>query len=554
MLQSESAVIPRENLVSEMYQDNTKSIAALLIFVALALAAGRIAVVSDIEQNTALVSANDKSRWCTIASLVERGTYAIEEQEAVTYNDSRRKDKTVKPWRTIDKVRHTGADGELHYYSSKPPLFPTMVAGLYWIVNKATGMTLTSEPTYLVRILLAMVNLPMLALFLIATVRSIGIVCKNNWGNLLATLAVCFGTMVLPFTVALNNHLPAATCTATTMWLYLIATRRLEAQPAEKVPLWLWFLAGLSAAFAAANELPALSMLVFWGLLFLILSRASALPFIAGAAVIVVGFFGTNYLAHESWRPPYAHRGTGDLIFELESQPEELLPAVLRDELRKQDLIGEDDEIVIEQSLEQGRWPVKCNGQVYAVFHPDSSPVAGKWAVTHWDDWYDYPNTHWTPARLNGVDKGESSRAVYFLHMTIGHHGIFSLSPIWLLVPLGFVMGVRHVSKGYRLMTVASLVSSLVCIAFYISRSEIDRNYGGVSACFRWLLWFAPLWLMAASPVIEKFADRKGFQWAFAGMLAVSMFSAASSLNTPFQHPWLYRFWAFLEIFGVSGG
>ena len=52
------------------------------------------------------------------------------------------------PWGTIDKVRHLGSDGKQHDYSSKPPLFPTLVAGVYKVVNLAPGMTLTDQPIY----------------------------------------------------------------------------------------------------------------------------------------------------------------------------------------------------------------------------------------------------------------------------------------------------------------------------------------------------------------------------------------------------------------------
>ena len=36
-----------------------------------------------------------------------------------------------------------------------------------------------------------------------------------------------------------------------------------------------------------------------------------------------------------------------------------------------------------------------------------------------------------------GIDRGEPSPAVYALHVLVGHHGIFSLTPIWLLSAWG---------------------------------------------------------------------------------------------------------------------
>src|SRR4029079_3545931 len=74
---------------------------------------------------TPVFSANDSSRWATVWSLAERGTYQIDEI-------------IRRPgWDTIDKVRY-----QEHFYSSKPPLLSTIVAGLYWALNRATGLDL----------------------------------------------------------------------------------------------------------------------------------------------------------------------------------------------------------------------------------------------------------------------------------------------------------------------------------------------------------------------------------------------------------------------------
>src|SRR4051812_39597448 len=62
-----------------------------------------------------MLSANDRSRWCTVWSLAERGTFQID--EIIRYPG----------WSTIDMVRQ-----QEHFYSSKPPLLPVCVAGLYW--------------------------------------------------------------------------------------------------------------------------------------------------------------------------------------------------------------------------------------------------------------------------------------------------------------------------------------------------------------------------------------------------------------------------------------
>lgn len=521
-----------------------QSVYYVLVFVTLAIAAGRIAVVTSKDGSTAFLSANDRSRWCTVASLVEQGTYSIDKQIEISDEIMRNR----RPWQTIDRVRHYDPDDGLqHSYSSKPPLFPTLVAGVYKVFNLFTGMTLSEYPIYATRILLIMINLPLLALFLYGTIDSIDRVCRGEWTRRFAALSCCFGTMILPFSISLNNHLPAAAATAVALWIYVFAAERLDDSDggeSQHVPKWLWLVAGLGASFAAANELPALSMMVFWFLLFAMLDRASIMPFFAGAAIVAIGFFGTNWIAHESLRPAYAHRGNGDLIANLDSRTENAgvpMEQEIHDVLSNQGLINSNTNVLIKESDEDERWLVDANHQQFALLKTSSG-----WQLAHWDDWYEYPGSYWTGENRKGVDLGEPSRWIYFFHMTFGHHGLFSLTPIWLLVPLGLVTGLSFGPPDFRRLAFAVLVATLVCLFFYLARPEIDRNYGGVSACFRWMLWFAPLWLLMIAPVIERFAEKRERRIILVAMLALSVFSVSTALDTPWQSPWLYQFWVFL--------
>jgi hypothetical protein len=72
------------------------------------------------------LSSNDRSRWMHVRALVEHGTFEI---------DALLREPT---WDSIDKVQHRGRDGELHYYSSKPPLLATLIAGEYWLIHRLT--------------------------------------------------------------------------------------------------------------------------------------------------------------------------------------------------------------------------------------------------------------------------------------------------------------------------------------------------------------------------------------------------------------------------------
>ena len=76
----------------------------LLIVTSAATMVGRILAVESRSGKTTMLSANDRSRWCTIRALVDHGTYEI--------------DQVIQPktdWYTIDMVRHQGADGREHY-------------------------------------------------------------------------------------------------------------------------------------------------------------------------------------------------------------------------------------------------------------------------------------------------------------------------------------------------------------------------------------------------------------------------------------------------------
>jgi hypothetical protein len=77
-------------------------------------------------------------------------------------------------------------------------------------------------------------------------------------------------------------------------------------------------------------------------------------------------------------------------------------------------------------------------------------------------------------------------------------------------------------------------------------RPEIDRNYGGVSICFRWMLWFTPLWLFAVAPAVNYAGTWLNGRIFLMVLLAMSVFSVAASLDSPWQSPWIYRFWMFL--------
>src|SRR5207245_11373371 len=106
------------------------------------------------------------------------------------------------------------------------------------------------------------------------------------------------------------------------------------------------------------------------------------------------------------------------------------------------------------------------------------------------------------------------SKGIYVLHLLIGHHGIFSLSPIFLLTAAGTIYGLvkTHKPTGpangsepdkqqderpqLRMVALLTLLLSVVVLAFYIALvNDRNRNYGGWTSGLRCLLCLTPLWL-----------------------------------------------------------
>jgi hypothetical protein len=138
-----------------------------------------------------------------------------------------------------------------------------------------------------------------------------------------------------------------------------------------------------------------------------------------------------------------------------------------------------------------------------------------------------------------GIDANQESSAVYLMHCTIGHHGIFSLTPIFLLT-LWSWPDVKS-WKSHKLWPIhaAGLFLTVVVMGFYLTRTA-NYNYGGNTAGLRWVFWLIPFWLLAMLPLFDRFAARPWFI-GIAGLLLVgSVASMASASSNPWRPSWLY--------------
>jgi hypothetical protein len=289
------------------------------------------------------------------------------------------------------------------------------------------------------------------------------------------------------FAVTINNHFVAAAAIMVSAAGYLRIEREREGDPhTAHVPATHclstppharptdFIVTGLAAAFAVTNELPALSYFVLLAAALLWHSARPTLTwFVPAAAGILLLALGTNYLAHQTWSPPYMHRAEG-----------------------------------------------------------------GDWSS---GNWYVYPGSYWSSDKKSTIDQGEQSIGIYAFHVLVGHHGIITLTPVWLLLFLALTRWPS--AREQRRLAIITVIVTLVCLGFYLFRPAGDRNYGGRSVAFRWALWLAPLWwLLLIDPVARCLSSRPGRIVAWLLLLA-SIASAAYGWLLPWKHPWSYELW-----------
>lgn len=488
------------------------------------------------EAVTGMHCANDRSRWASVVSLVHQGTWQIDDVDRLRGVNGN--------WGTIDKVYHIDSAGEEHFYSSKPPLYILFVASQYWILNRLVGVDMLVNPLWGIKVLVFINQVLLFGMFLWLYLQICQRFVKHRRALICLGLTAGFGTFLSTFAVSLNNHLPAAVCVLATVVLLI----RIECD--RKSGGLDYFSIGITTALSVTFELPALSFLALIGIWLLLRSPAHTLTFgVLGIGLVALAFFGTNYWAHDSLRPPYAHRSDGDVLEYLDRADAALLVsgvvpetlALFGGRTEQTSALPGMSEIVVETHPTAGRWRIfdLQNKRRYALQQEGSV-----FEMRAWDNWYDYEvngiPSYWLPGVASGVDVGEPSRLQYLFHMTIGHHGIFSLTPIWLFSLLGIAVAWRDPEPLWRRLALVLLTLTIVLIVFYTLRPLADRNYGGVASGFRWFFWLTPLFLLMLIPawiVIRK----SMFLLSLWGIcLAISIYSGLHGFLNPWQHPWYF--------------
>ncbi len=222
------------------------------------------------------------SRLASVESLVERGTWAIDDSPLAS--------------RTWDTLRIGG-----HFYSDKPPLLQALAAVPYAILHHGFGIALSSAPcpsragcayTWLTFLLVGVPSAAMLALLFGAVTVHAGS-ARRAW---VTTAVLAFATPFWPYSLVFNNHAPAAAALFSSLALLM------GKAPA---PAWRLLGAGVLAGLAASFDLPA--AIPFVGLLLLASCRGlrGLFLFAAGAALPAAASAFLDWQITGSVLPPY---------------------------------------------------------------------------------------------------------------------------------------------------------------------------------------------------------------------------------------------------------
>ncbi len=422
------------------------------------------------------LSANDRSRWCTIRALVEPDMRVVDESGKTIWF-AIDKVQTLPGWDTIDMVKHplppSNPEAPAYLYSSKPPLLPAVMSIPYYLLyhGSAGRISFATDPYFVVRSMLVLINLLPIVFCWFLMGRLIERFGTTDWSRLFVMSFLCFGTFASTFVNTLNNHSPGICC----LIISLYAAVRILFDGRRELRYFL--IAGFFASMMLACELPALSYIV---LLLVILLWAAPKQTLCGYVpmllIVFAAFFATNEIAHQTWKPAYANEAWYKYTFER----------------------------------------------------------GGIERLSYWHN------------RV-GIDNGEKTIPAYLFNTTLGHHGIFSLTPVWALSFFGLLFWLFQ-RKNPKLFcfAISILLLSVVCYVFYLTQPQNNRNYGGMTSGLRWMFWFIPLWTLAMLPLTDRLSKFRLGRGLALVLLFFSIVSVAYPLWNPWDHPWLYHWMRYL--------
>ena len=163
--------------------------------------------------------------------------------------------------------------------------------------------------------------------------------------------------------------------------------------------------------------------------------------------------------------------------------------------------------------------------------------------------WYQYEGSHWEEkpgVQRTGIDFVQEKEPInmYAIHLLIGHHGLFSLTPVFLLSLVGIGLGWQRggsaaapsdgPTPGASLPRfVYPLTAFLTCVLLFFYIFMAPRNYGGGTCGPRWLMRLTPFLLLTLIPAADHLADKPWGRRLGYVFLGISFVSAVYPMQNP---------------------
>ena len=450
-------------------------------------------------------SSNDRSRWATVRSLGDNGSYVIgvrprdvivasavgalgqsyplaaaaaaqagyflrtTSDHGIIFEDG---------WQSLDKVLRPD---KLEFYSSKPPLLSTLVAGLYWLLKALFGWTLTTHPAAVVRTILVLVNAVPFVLYLQQMARLADEFGRTDWGKMFVVAAAAFGTLLTPFLSTLNNHTVATMCVLFTMVSVVEIWRRTPRQRGGLADEPMQLPGNITRLPASSRPLPSAMSCRRWRLP----PRYSCCSSTGRRGRRWCFFLAPPWCRCLGFSRPTLPR--------LDNCVQRTASSAVR---------GTSTRGAIGANLFRAR----------RAHRHRLGPLA---RVTR----------HLCVSPLARTPRPVFSDAALAAGATNHGAGPFALEGKRNAPGFTLVRGAAHarIDGGGR---------RLLC-----AKSD---NYGGFTVGLRWLMWLSPLWLLCLLPSADRLGLSRGGRLLATFCLAMSVLSATYSAWNPWRHPWIY--------------
>jgi hypothetical protein len=411
-----------------------------------------------------------------------------------------------------------------------------LLAGEYWLLKKFFHWSITDDRFLVMRSILFTVNWLPFVIFLVLLARLADDLGVTDWGRIFVVASGCFATLMIPFATTLNNHTVAASSAMFALYAALrLRTTTKGIQRGSKIED-----RGSSPGRGQPID-PSQPVILdppTYASLHSILDFQSSILH-PRSSFLLAGFFAgftacselpaTSFLVSLFFIMFWLDRKRALTLY---------LPAAA---------------LPIAFFFLTNYWAI---GQLKPAYGEFGGP------------WYEYEGSHWLnkPGEVrHGIDFAYQyeNKAAYAFHLLLGHHGLFSLTPIFLLGLVGGVATLVAMARGRasgvsydpgntnaktgtltrpdrRNNLIAALTMTLlvVVVGFYIINTG---NYGGWTAGPRWLMWLTPFLLLSMQPAVDWLAPRRWGRIMAYLLLAISVISASYPAWNPWRHPWLYN-------------